>query len=775
MSLQEEHQGSPSPNLTPRSCAGEDGRHSVSAPTMSGKPAMRRPRRRHLRSCLLVGASVLSVFAAPLVAVAAGGPASGPLGSSKSATTQCDRPDGNTCLLPFPDDRFTVAADTPTGRRVQLPTEAMPTNAAGTTFDTTEWNRNDGFSPGSVLLVDVLGLDLQATFGLEPGVEVLDRPALSLAPGAPIVVVDLDTGDRVPYYAELDAHPDAVASGRRLLMVRPLETLRSAHRYGVALRWLRDATGKVIEADVVFSWYRSRRGEPPSGVEPERTAEYERLFRELRSVRVAKHDLYLAWSFTVASDEGVTGRALHLRDAAFRVLGDADLADGVVDGVPPIFTVSRVEEVGSSPTARRVSGSVLVPNYLHTSTPPILAADGGVALAPLLAGSQARFRYAGDEPGPTALPVRNGAAPWLSVPYVCELPRTATASAPASPTLFGHGLLGSRNQASGTSTLLLRERNFSPCGVDFAGMSSMDQANLVGTLGDLSRFGVAVDRLQQGFLNFLFVGRSLSHPDGFASHSAFRDADGPLIDVDALSYTGVSQGAVLGGALVALAPDLTNGVLDVTGMNYSTLLNRSVDWEGAALGRLYYGSYTDPVERQLGYALLQMLWDRGESNGYARRTTSDPLPNTPPHRVLLHAALGDFQVANVAAEVQARSVGARLLHTSLAPGRHWSDDPAFGLTTFAAAPDGSVVPHAGSTLVYFDSGSNVPPSVNRPAGPVGGDPHGDPRGDVGANDQRAVFLRTGVVVDVHGGEPYWTRVCRGPLNPNCPLSAEPPA
>ena len=36
----------------------------------------------------------------------------------------------------------------------------------------------------------------------------------------------------------------------------------------------------------------------------------------------------------------------------------------------------------------------------------------------------------------------------------------------------------------------------------------------------------------------------------------------------------------MGGALTALSVDLTRSVLGVTGMNYSTLLNRSSDWEG---------------------------------------------------------------------------------------------------------------------------------------------------------------------------------------------------
>ena len=628
-----------------------------------------------------------SVLTAALLAAASVGAASPAAGHSATASpvTACDPIDDSACLLPFPNDRFTVPADTPTGRRVELPAEGMPTNLAGKGIEVTEWNRNDGFSPGSMILAHVPGIDLQTTFGLPRGVQVLDRPALSLAAAAPIVLVDLDTGARVGYYVELDGQAGAVSTNRRLLFVRPLETLRSAHTYAVALRSLRDATGRVIPPDPVFEWYRDKRGHPPAGVEPARTATFERLFGDLAEAGVARDDLYLAWSFTVASDEGLTARAVHIRDEAFTALGDEDLTDGVVDGRAPTFTVTEVENVTTGPTMRRVRGTVLVPNYLHTLAPPVPAPDGGAALALLLVGTEARFAYAGGDPGPSSLPVRNRVAPWLSVPYSCEIPRTATSAVPATPLLFGHGVLGSRDEVGSASTAGLRERNFAPCGADFAGMSLMDLTNVAATVQDLSRFAVMADRLQQGFLNFLFLGRALAHPGGFAAHAAFRSDNGPVVGTDGLGYVGSSQGAILGGAVMALAPDSTVGVLDVTGVNYSTLLNRSVVWEGGPLGNLYYGSYRDPIDRQLGFALLQMLWDRAEGNGYARRLTNDPLPNTPSHDVLLHVALGDFQVANVAAEVQARSVGARLLHTSLAPGRHWSNEPAFGLVPFDVA------------------------------------------------------------------------------------------
>jgi hypothetical protein len=714
--------------------------------------------------------AVAACAAAALVAtLLPASPAGSVATTAPGTSTECDPIDAEVCLLPFPNDRFTVPADTPTGLRVELPNEGMPANAGGQRIDPTEWNRNDGFSPGSMLLADVPGLDLQATFGLPAGVEVLDRPAVSLAPDAPIVLLDLDTGERVPYYAEVDAHPDAVAADRRLLIVRPLDTLLAGHRYGVALRSMRDESGTIIEPDPVFAWYRSERGRPVPGVEPARTADFQRLFRDLRKAGVPQDDLHLAWSFTVASDSGLAGRALHIRDEAFAAIGDTDLANQTVEGDAPTFTVASVQDFPTGASARRVFGNVLVPNFLHTDGTLTTDASGGVPLEGLLSGTQARFRYATPEPGPADLPIRNEAYPWLSVPYQCDIPRTATAVAPADPMLYGHGLLGTRSQAGGGSTTLLRERNIAPCGVDFAGMSQFDVPNAIAALQDVSRFGMMADRLQHGFLNFLFVGRALSHPQGFAGHPAFQEDGQSLIDVDTLSYTGISQGGILGGAVVALSPDLTNGLLDVPGINYSTLLNRSVDWEGAAMGFVYYGSYTHPVDRQLGFALMQMLWDRGEGNGYARRTTTDPLPNTPPHNVLLHVAFSDWQVANVATEVQARSLGARLLQTSLAAGRHWADDPLFRLTPFDVAPDGSIEPHTGSAMVYFDSGNHTPPSVNLPPRVPGtSDPHGDPRQDVLGNDQRAHFLRTGEVVDVYDGQPYWTQACRGPFNPNCP-------
>ena len=112
----------------------------------------------------------------------------------------CDFLDPAKCLYPFPNDYFTVRdRSTDTNRRVQFSPDSMPRNAAGVPIDPTEWNRNDGFSPGSAILTSVPGLDLGRT-GAAPETDI----GRSLRASAPIVLLDATSGRRIPYWAEID-------------------------------------------------------------------------------------------------------------------------------------------------------------------------------------------------------------------------------------------------------------------------------------------------------------------------------------------------------------------------------------------------------------------------------------------------------------------------------------------------------------------------------------------------------------------------------------------
>src|SRR5512135_743654 len=183
-----------------------------------------------------------------VVALAATVPASAGLGTATPTLRRpCDPMDPALCLLPFPNDRFTRPdPTTATGLRIDFSPLEMPRNVAGKPIDPTEWNRQDGFSPGSMILTFVPGLDLHRTWGTagmtgdpriggpnDPRDQVADISRY-LAADAPILVIDAQTGQRWPFWSELDMNASTKAN-QRLLIVRPAVNFTEGHTYLVAL------------------------------------------------------------------------------------------------------------------------------------------------------------------------------------------------------------------------------------------------------------------------------------------------------------------------------------------------------------------------------------------------------------------------------------------------------------------------------------------------------------------------------------------------------------
>ncbi|MQA95052.1 MAG: hypothetical protein GEV11_10540 [Streptosporangiales bacterium] len=602
-------------------------------------------------------------------------------------------------------DFYTVRDQrTSTGRRVAFDRTMMPVNVAGTPVDPTEWNRNDGFSPGSMLLANIPGLDLERT-GAAPITDI----GSSLSRNAPIVLIDTDTGRRHPYWAELDAN--ATQADRKALIVRPARNLIEGHRYVAALRDLRDGTGARIQANPAFRAMLDDRP-PADPALRDRWATLRPVLRDLRRAAIGTRDLNLAWDFTVASERNTTGRALHMRDESFRALGEA---------APKVEITEVIEHTPEQEPdlARTVQGRVTVPKYLTGAGAP---------------GSRMTF-------GPDDRPEAEGT---YEATFRCVVPRKAL-DAPARPVLFGHGLFGGHDSVDGMKGAA-NEANALFCATSWIGMSDEDVLFLLTMVRDLSGFPALPDRLQQSYLNVMFLGRAMIHQDGLAAEPAFRTADGrPLLDRRAgLGYLGGSLGGIQGTALAGLAQDFRRAVLVVPGVNFSTLLNRSRLFAPFQAG--LDASYPDRMRQQVGLSLMQMLWDRGEGNGYVAHVTRDPLPRTPAKRVLLHEAVGDHQVANIATEVEARTLGIPLREPATGPGRSPDVDPQWGL-----APLFRDV-HHGSALMIWDSGSPLPPQDNRPP-MTGHDPHGDTGNTPAARAQAAEFLRSGTVTEVCGTAP----------------------
>lgn len=224
------------------------------------------------------------------------GGGSTPSESSESAAPEtslrCDPLDERACLLPWPNDAFTVSdADTATGRRLDIHPESTPINTDGLPIEVTAINQADGFSPVSTILTVVPGIDLEAS-----GIAGLDDVAGSLDEDAPIVLLDTTAGTRLPYWAELDT---SGVVGDQVLMIHPAEPITNGHHIVVVLRNLKSMDGSTIVATTAFEAAVEGTPEPS-----ERAPALEEMFGHLADDDVDTDGLFVAWYFTVASSGG---------------------------------------------------------------------------------------------------------------------------------------------------------------------------------------------------------------------------------------------------------------------------------------------------------------------------------------------------------------------------------------------------------------------------------------------------------------------------------------
>lgn len=626
-------------------------------------------------------------------------------GALKASGQGCDPLDTRACLLPFPSNALTIAdTASDTHLRVHMVPGSAGANDKGVPIDLTEWNRNDGFSPNSTLLTYVPHLDPKAS-----NLPAWTDLASSLKDDAAVVVIDADTGNRIALWAELDVK--ASSDTERLLVIHPAIALTEGHRFVVALRGMKDSTAAVIEPGAVFRAYRDRIA--GTDLDARRPA-MEQTFADLGKARIARKDLFLAWDFTVASERNLSERMLSIRDQALRVLGDA----------APKFSAA-VKTGTDDNIAMQIGGTYTVPNFLTNDGSP---------------GN--RFFY-GDNTKADALPVQNAT---IEVGFVCNVSNaTAAATRPAHLVQYGHGLLGTDKEIdAGNVRNFANEWNVVFCATKWAGMSNDDVGNAAATLGEISNFKTVADRLQQGVLNQIFLGRLMTKAGGLSTVPELTRADGSLmIDTAHLAYDGNSQGGIMGIMLAAVSPDIERAVVGVPGINYSLLLPRSVDF--SEYEAIFGPAYPSDLDRMIDIGLLQMLWDRGEGGGYAQHVTSNPYANTPAKTILLDVAFGDWQVSELSAMVAARTMGATIHRPVTGAGRSEEVDPGWGLAT-------TTYPSKGSGIVIWDSGSDPIPLDGHPP-TTGRDPHEDPRADPDVRKQKASFLFDDTLIDVCNGAP----------------------
>jgi hypothetical protein len=681
---------------------------------------VRAARRLALLALVLAAGALVSPSALPL-AVAE---------PAQEAAAECDPIDTSACLLPWPNNYFTVAdPSTATGIRLNVSALQTPRNASGAPIEPADWDRLDGFSPGSQIVTHVPGMDNPQAFAATNPPTNIDITR-SLRRTSPVVVLDATTGKLWPVWAELDRSRDLEGNPppaeRTALLIHPAKDFAEGHRYIVALQNLRDSSGTPIPAAPAFAAFLAGTGQPAS-----RQSHYDtEVFPLLRAARIkTAASLYLAWDFTVASEQSLSEPILSMRDDALAKLGDTTPGDGIVQGTAPQFVINTTPctvKVGVPPAnctgpssdprvLTHVDGYVVVPCYLNApDCPP---------------GS--RFQYLSPtETKPNPIPGNV-----YDAHFECNIPAGAAQGATYRVAMVGHGLFGTADEINSDKYYNVGQDGVMSCAMNEIGMAEEDLPNAISSLGDLSSFPTIPDRLQQGMIDFLYLGRDVLNPAGFCSAAVFQVNGKCVINGSHLYYDGGSQGAIFGGALTAIDPDFTRSELDVAGMNYSMLLTRSSDFKTFA--EVFYRTYTDPLERELLYSFIQNLWDHGEADGYAEHMTRNPYPDTPRHSVLMTVSFGDHQVTNWASEVEARTIGAHLREPVLDPGRYPGPGPYWGIPRISRYPyKGSAAmivgdvgplrpcPNDGVTVCSGSlAGTPSPPLDNNP-NLEGVDPHG---------------------------------------------------
>ncbi len=541
-------------------------------------------------------------------------------GDGSDIPSQCNPLGGSGCLLPWPSAAYETAdATTATGRRLAIPIEAMPKNLDATPIDPAAFNRWDGFSPtGPMLAAFPTGVS-------NANLPSWKDPSESLAEDSPIILVDADTGERAPFFAEVDQNTHDEL--KRNLIIRPLARLHPGAHYVVGIRKsVKALDGSDLPISPAFA--AALAGE---GYEHPRFdgARFKTIFAALAAAGVAKTDLVLAWDFHTASDEFLRNDLTTMRDLALPAMG--------AHGENLTFTTQDLSPVAG--IYKRFLGTFTSPNFLTAdeTDESVLRRDG--AANPVMDGMR-NARYA------------------ALVPECVK-----TQPLPRPTIIFGHGLFGSGEEYLENDFVidLAQKYCFVILAGDFIGLTSRQLALAPLTVNDGNRGPGITEKLAQSVIDFMALETIARGPMHDAAEFSWNGT--PVIDPARTFYVGGSLGGIMGNVFMAYDPNITKGVLAVPGGVWSMLMERSNAWHllmGAAMG-----AYEDPEVYQLNLAFFGMRFEPVDPITTAAHVIKDPLPGVPVKQILMWYAMGDCLVTNISTEMVARTMGLDMLTPSI--------------------------------------------------------------------------------------------------------------
>lgn len=527
----------------------------------------------------------------------------------------CNPLGGPACLMPWPSATYLVEdSSTATGYRLNLPLEAMPTNADQRTINPEMFNDYDGFG----IAAPILAAFEQGVS--DQGLPTWQTPADSQAPDASVVVINMETNARVLIFAEPDMN--AAVPEERALVIRPLERLQSGTRYAVAIR------KSVKAADGSDLPMRPAMQALIDGTDFDHprfdalVPRYTDIFATLEADGIDRDEILLAWDFVTASDEFLTSDLLAMRAQAMPAIG--------TDGANLSFDISEQSQDWVN-VHKFLTGTFEVPTFLTLDEldPSIINRDANGA--PELFGM--------------------GEATFAGI-----IPDCATTTQEAMPVIvFGHGLFG--NVEDSVDMRFLHQVANDNCaiilGTDYIGLTNRQLTSVAFAMNDLNRGREITEKLAQAVINHIALVNIVRGP--LRESDLFKYNDMELIDPTRIYYYGASLGGIMGGVFMAYDQTITRGVLGVAGGPWSLLYERSLAWPPLRVAMK--GAYSlNPFDYQQNLSLMGMFFEKVDPMTTARRVIADPLPDTPAKQIFIYIGMGDTLVNNAASDALARSM-----------------------------------------------------------------------------------------------------------------------
>ncbi|MBK8939323.1 MAG: hypothetical protein IPM79_17295 [Polyangiaceae bacterium] len=550
------------------------------------------------------------------------------------------------CMLPYPSDFYRTFDEATGDFRVHISEAARP-RFEDVPIDILELHRPDGFGVGTPIL---------ASFGAAIDDSNLvfwaDDVARSTTPESPTILVDSETRELVPHFAEID--PRTTDLTRQALILRPLVRLTAGRRYVVGIHGINRAEGGALEAPRGFASLRDDGGAAHSALAAQSPQYETAIFPVLEAAGVVRADLQLAWEFTTRSDEDATGDMLAIREAV------GGWYAGAVGGPDP--TLVSVEDDVSEHIARRVELTIDVPMFLDSAEPS--------------------GRLNGSPPEATDV---------VSVPVTVWIPPSVMNRAPGDPPArllhFGHGFFGTRFESDGFPSAFADAHGFVVVGADWWGMAEDDRTFVAGELATNPAGMLSfTDRVHQAMANFLALEQ---YDFGIARLPELEIQGAPAFDPSSVYYYGISNGHILGSTYFALSRRVERGAFGVGAANYALMLFRARPFQPFLA--LLQAQMSDPLDHQKFAAISTSLFERIDPVSYAPYVFEAPLEGAPPERRMLQQlGIADAQVPNLGSYYAAKIFGIPLLEGTGEVFPSWLDTVAG--------------PTQGSALTVFDFG-----------------------------------------------------------------------